>query len=72
METTSDLVIAHTSAKTGDADARGQIIKLWGELNSDERELLIPRLLYSTNLGERVRESGIAWRPAYMDREGSR
>jgi len=47
-------------------DATKQIVELWDRLSQEQRELLIPRLLYSTALGEQVRETGLAWRPAYM------
>lgn len=58
------------STRVKPCDPRGEIVRLWDELNEDERELLIPRLLYTTRLGERVRETGLAWRPAYIDRGG--
>ena len=69
MEHDSKSLIASMAMELN--DPRREIIRLWDELKQDERELLIPRLLYTTRLGERVRETGLAWRPAYIDREGA-
>ena len=51
------------------SDPRDQILELWQQLPRQQKELLIPRLLYNTDLGARVRDLGLAWRPAYMERD---
>jgi len=49
-------------------DPVDQILELWEKLPPGQKELIIPRLLYTTNLGSRVKDLGLAWRPAYITR----
>lgn len=72
MEVKATMATKNLVERNGNDRRRGdlgdEVLKLWGELSSEKKELLIPRLLCTTRLGSRMKEAGLAWRPAYMER----